>query len=207
MRLTSVLRACGLLRRPPSYSSAQAFNVSITPDQDCRINAGSGADTPGNSYLRSTNRFQVDNATYKAPLQIDLTSIPTNATIVAATLNLYKYTGLSTARVRGINNESDDTFWTDGSATWNNLPNHETGSATVCWINGETIYDTITTGGSAAEWMSFDVRQWVEDRKGDQYCSIMVAAANGSGGSSPRFRETEYGTASFRPYLEIDYTA
>lgn len=172
-----------------------------------RLYAGNG--TPTTVQINPTDDVIVDeedpNANYGAALDLysykwpgelgtrsflkfDLSSIPVDAQIQSATLNLLcvEYNDAS-ADAHAVTNDA----WSEDTITWNNQPPY-----------GDSL-DTITEDGEAwpiHEWWEWNVTTWVSgELSGDKTASFCLKAAGAC-----YFYSKEHGTDI--PYLEVTYT-
>ena len=144
--------------------------------------------------------------TNKALLQFDLSTIPANAVIVSASLDLYAdnptttFVGNPSTPMNGTNNASYVNRitqpWTESTVTWNNQP-------TVTTTN-QVLLPTSTS--ATQNYLGVDVKQLVEDMLAYGNNGFMIEPVSNSPSNSMVFRSSDYSDSTFRPRLTIVYT-
>lgn len=124
--------------------------------------------------------------------------IPLGSTINNATLRLYLYGVQNPTQVLGVYNIT--TNWA-GSSTWNSL-----GGGITPGVNAESGAAATATN-LAVGWLGIDVasslQAWADGSLPNQGWAIL---AETSPWASALFLSSDYGIASFRPTLSVDYT-
>lgn len=125
--------------------------------------------------------------------------IPLGSTINNATLRLYLYGVQNPSQVLGVYNVT--TNWTD-SSTWNSL-----GGGITPGVNAESGASATATN-LAVGWLGIDVasslQAWANGSLPNQGWAILSET---SPWASSLFLSSNYGIASFRPTLSVDYTS
>jgi hypothetical protein len=139
----------------------------------------------------------------RALLHFNMSSIPSNATITAAYLNMYALYPLGTfpGHVQGTNNDfvfqRITSAWTESTATWSNQP-------AVTSVNQVTVAGTTTY---SLDYLNMDVTPLIKD---------IFAATNNYGfriklvteaiTNCISFCSEDYSNAAKRPYLRVYYS-
>lgn len=130
----------------------------------------------------------------------DLSSIPSNAIITAATLNLYCYS-VDNNLQHPIYIRRVSTSWVESTITWNNQP-----SATT---TGQLSFTHAQTS-TANSWHSFNVLTHVQDMvnfpSANYGWRISMQTESGTGTKAVNYRDSEQSVnTSHRPYVQITY--
>lgn len=146
---------------------------------------GSGVETHSDSYSWSTGSYQ-----YISYVKFDLSSLPDDAVITSASLNLY------------INSNGSDT----SPGIYHAVDNWE--EETVAYSTKPVNDTTIASAGSwyniANQWVSFNLSNWsYQADLSDNYLTVMLYAL-GNGGNDSRFATKEYSGGTYAPYLSIE---
>lgn len=173
----------------PGPSGGIDANVSeVNPTQNYEtstiLNAGNGS----------------SDYTYRSYLKFDISSIPSAAVIVSATISLYQYNGTlvqeSTATI-GVHQVTSN--WTESAVTWNNQPTHDA-----------TAEDTNNCNATVDGWYDWDVTTLFSDWHSGAASNYGVVVRQG-GETNKRyvaqFRSSDYtNNTSLRPKLTVVYT-
>lgn len=191
-------------------ASADTFILSATPTTNYGTNA---LITIGDSSGSAS-------AAYRTLLKFDLSSIPTNAKILSAVLELYEYAAYDTA---GTGSWSATLYsvlknWVEAEATWNNYSAGNAWSVAGCGAGDiSSAIDSLTMDGTAAagfvSWSGSGlvaaVQQWVDGTSSNYGLLLAAPTAEFKGAaplSSNLFRSSNYGTAGERPRLTVTYS-
>lgn len=134
----------------------------------------------------------------------DLSSIPSGATILSATLSYYDDggSGSGTTRIHSIVQE-----WSESQCTWNiaysGLPWSSPGMAYPNDYDETPISSLSFSGGS--KWYDFDVKSWVQDVIDEVKPNEGLALRCDYGGQFSQFCNHRHTTSSYRPKLVISY--
>jgi len=127
----------------------------------------------------------------------EVAGIPSNATIVSATLSLYCFNYLDTAEFFDVHRIMQS--WNSTTVTWNNCPAWDPYS-----------YDQVAISGSGwKNWHVTDlVQDWIDGTRSNHGFLIKMQGSLGQNyRARPSFRSSEYGTESLRPKLTGTYRA
>ena len=171
---------------------------------------------PDTNYGADTSFLITDSQNYtrRTILEFDISSIPANSTLTAATLSL-KYGGYGSSDPVGKAiwvYKLSRTDWVEAEATWNS---YKTGSA---WTSAGGDYVTSDPSGTHShvpatngDVLDFDVLTIAASAYAASANVEMLAKFEteglSSGGSDSWWRSAEYSTAEFRPKLVIEYVA
>ena len=214
-----------------SYFTVQVTDDQATPDTDTQalsieISAGTQTEKTYQQGLDSytgwddawitednpnTNYETLDSAHLQYNTQdrqlhlIDLSDIPSSATVNSASLKIYVYQATDTSTVSAYRVITD---WDVSEVTYNSA---KTGTSwgTAGMQSGTDYASTaINTSSSvsAAGWVSLDLTDLVQDWVDGTYTNRGVMLRLASGGHL-RTRMAEYTTTSYRPKLEVTYTS
>jgi 2',3'-cyclic-nucleotide 2'-phosphodiesterase (5'-nucleotidase family) len=167
-------------------------SLVLNPVADAYTVQGEATSNYGTStslYLQQMGTTYLEERPY---LKFSLASLPSNAVIGAAKLNLYgwKATPTITTACYSVTKNS----WTETGITWAKQD-------TMAPLGA--LLDTLTPGGIS--WYAWNVTSFVNKKHAGDSASFTVLATSGTG--SYTFDSREYSTAGMRPYLEVDYTA
>ena len=125
-------------------------------------------------------------------LKFSLGSIPSNVTIINATLYTYQYHCLEQYHYIQCYNVSDDT-WTETSINWNNRPPRD------------KLQDQVLVAGNG--WKEYDLTWWVtHEHKGDGLASVQLRVdCTKSAGSAYSLHYTKEKGVDFSPYVIVYY--
>jgi uncharacterized repeat protein (TIGR02543 family) len=171
----------------------------LTATADTYINGASTASNYGTNTIFSIwNRSTGNNFRYGL-LKFDLSSVPTNVTVSAATLNFVQNNAISnTVSIYEATNT-----WTELAATWNNsstlIANTVLGSGTSPGIAGGAL-PTITLNGSGLA----RVQTWVQTPASNFGFGLKTASSGNNAFIDLRSRE--YATVAQRPKLSLTYS-
>jgi hypothetical protein len=206
-------------------SSALAGFLTASASRDATIYSGSGSTANGAGQYLFAGRT-ASGALRRALLHFDLSSIPEDAAIVSATLNLHLTQAASGEH--GVSVHRVLASWTTGSsdptgnegtgaaaapadATWTS---RSFGSPTMDWANAggdiatsasafsligtELVRYSISSAGLAA-----DVQAWLADPAGSNHGWILIGDETVNQ-SARRFGSAD-GSAEFAPTLEVEW--
>jgi len=207
-------------------STASAGLLAASASRDATIYSGSGSTANGAGQYLFAGRT-ASGALRRALLHFDLSSIPDDAVIVSATLNLHLTQAASGEH--GVSVHRVLASWTTGSsdptgnegagaaaapadATWTS---RSFGSPTMDWANAggdiatsasafsligtEMVRYSISSAGLAA-----DVQAWLADPAGSNHGWILIGDETVNQ-SARRFGSAD-GSAEFAPTLEVEWT-
>lgn len=137
-------------------------------------------------------------------------SVPAGAVINVATLSLYLFGYGDAANMPVSVSRMLRTTWVSAQATWNIF---KTGSSwgTVGCLNSSTDYTATDAASatlpnpSAAGWITWDVKKLAQTAR-DSVSGVLHLVLGTSQAGYADFRSSEYGTASYRPKLYIEYS-
>lgn len=191
-------------------SSADTMIINVTPTTNYGTNAILAIGDPSGAA----------NAAYRTLVKFDLSSIPANARILSAALELNEYSASDTA---GVGSWAANVYgvlknWVESQATWNN---YSTGNAWAVAGLGAgdvtVVLDSITLDGTAAAgfvtWngsgIADAVQAWVDGSVSNYGFAIIAPSAEIQGAAplaANLFRSNDYGTAGDRPKLTVTYS-
>ncbi|MFO7724460.1 MAG: DNRLRE domain-containing protein [Oceanipulchritudo sp.] len=218
-----VVLAVSVLFVSPAFLTAQDLEtVTLEPVRDNTIYSEGEKSNGQGSYLFTGQNNRGQNR--RALLAFDVSSLPGNARIEAATLtlamnktitsessvNLYRLTrdwgeGASDAAAeegRGISAEEGDATWEQAfypSDSWSNP-----GGDFMDEPSASTGVGGTATYAWESEAMVADVQAWIEDPSANHG---WILVGNESETSAKRFESRHAANASSRPVLEVSYTA
>lgn len=183
-----------------------------------RPDGSSGKDSEVSDYGSNANTNYGDVAVFasyvwtngtvfreKALLQFDLSSIPADATITSASLDLYAdnptttFVGSPSTPMNGSNNASYirriTASWDEHTVTWNNQPS-------VTSTNQVTLPNSTST---TQDYIGTDVTQLVKDLITYGNNGWMIEQVTTSPSNSMIFRSSDYSDSTYRPRLTITY--
>jgi hypothetical protein len=157
--------------------SSPTSNFGSSSDLYVRSKSGSG-------NRRTFVKFNLTNCT-----------IPTTATVTAATVSLYLSSAPGTSRTWEIRRAN--AAWTEGGITWNNQP--AVGAVTSSTTTG-------TTGGVRRTWsVGVDVEAFTNGSATNNGWRISDAVENDGASPEGKFASQEWGTGADRPLLTVTY--
>jgi Secretion system C-terminal sorting domain len=194
-----------------SYNSKSQVTISLSASKDAAIGYHDGANTANNNYGTA-----IQNAAYCIPataavgvnvnralIDFNLTTIPANAVIISANLNLYALGPFgSLPGHTGSNNTSTIERviqnWQENTVTWNNQPSTTTQNASI--LN--------QSSGSTQNYLNINVTSLVQDMKNNPSTSfgfklklITEATTN-----CLAFGSKDHSNANFHPSLIVTYS-
>jgi len=186
-------------------NSVNAVNATGTLDFDTWINESS----VNTNYESSDYYYCGTSVNGENPCMIKFTVPEINGEIDTSIINIYTYEGYGNG-TKNLNLHKILRTDTNGDqVTWNI---YKTGSNwTTAGAQGNTtdydntVLDSIPLNASVNAWKSFDNIGTIES--GTSYIWILMASDLSSTNHQFVFRSSEYVTASFRPYLYLEYTA
>lgn len=143
-------------------------------------------------------------------VRFDVSSIPSSATVISATLELCLVGTRNGAVDKTLNLHEVTGSWTEGSGTgvdgqavsgvnWNTRPS-----------NNSTSLDGKVVGSSAGTWYAFNIKDltqaWINGSKANNGIILMEDAPSSSSGTKD-FASSEYATVSQRPKLTVIYSS
>ncbi|MHC4712317.1 MAG: putative Ig domain-containing protein [Planctomycetota bacterium] len=135
---------------------------------------------------------------------MDLSSIPSTATITEAIFSFYNYQNAGTSVCAAYRIITD---WDVSEVTYNNAKSGT--SWGTAGMQSGTDYASTAAGTSSsitsAGWVTIDITDLVQDWVDGTYTNRGVVLRLTSGGH-PRTRMADYSTQSYRPKLEVTYT-
>lgn len=196
-----------------TYTLPETSCLTLRPDgsdgKDVQVNnyssntgANFGSSPVFASYIWSNGTTFIN----KALLQFDFSTIPSNAVITSALLDLYAdsatttFVGNPATPMNGTNNASYikrvTQAWTENTVTWNNQP-----------AVTSTNQATLPTSTSASQnYLGVDITQLVQDLLDLGNNGFMIEPVATSPSNSMVFRSSDYPDSTFRPQLTICYT-
>jgi 2',3'-cyclic-nucleotide 2'-phosphodiesterase (5'-nucleotidase family) len=182
-------------------TGAGVTTYTLAPLADAQVISAN----PTSNQGTSTNLFDGSAATgsfqnERTWLRFDLSSLPTNANIVSAKLNMYCWKTTGASLPTELHSSSTDS-WSETGITWNNQPT----------FNG--TLDTVTlNAGSLNVWYQWDATSFVQSEwTGDKAVSLMVkSTTEGSTDATPPsygFDSKEYNSGANSPYLQVNVSS
>jgi len=175
-----------------------ATDMTLQPaSQDAFISSG----TPGTNYgsnvaLWAGSGTGGGGGEKRSLLKFDVASIPSNAVVTAATLQLYVTSGLSNPVT--VSTYKITASWLEGTVTWNNQPAAESTPQS----------STPVSSAHVNTWKSWDlkalVQGWVEGSVSND--GVLLKQSGGSPPNNVSFHSSNYsGDTTKRPKLVITY--
>ena len=179
-----------------SLTSAFAFELVLQPDGDNGKDAFIHTVHPdmnfGDLVWLTINNAGTDHGL----IEFDVSTVPSNATINSATLELLE-DGNCSFNTNSIEVHTNEGPWSESSVTWNSAPTY----------GPLLVTNTGEGAGSVCEWLVFDVtaivQDWV-DGTGTNYGFRITGPSNGD--VVKNILSSDYGIAAERPILRVDYT-
>jgi len=177
------------------FVSATENTIKIYPMDDAYVKSTEPDENYGSWYSLYVGTYWKDNANERAYLKFDLSSIPTNARIISATLHAYTYKGAYSVPVNISVYEVTDDSWTEGTITWNNKP-----------LEGNLL-DKDLIGTEGEHWSVWDVTDFVKNEfSGDKVVSfVLISDAEGLKTESIGYSSKETTYSGQEPYLKLVY--
>ncbi|NMC00442.1 MAG: DNRLRE domain-containing protein, partial [Thermoanaerobaculaceae bacterium] len=138
------------------------------------------------------------NSARRGLIKFNLSSIPSNATITNAQLELYCYAYPSTAQTINLHLATSD--WSEASANWTNMNNQYNTTAIASLDCGKTTGWKIWTG------LGSTVQGWVNGSIGNYGLMLKCASETSSSAQKYEFGSNNYAVAAQRPILRVSYT-
>jgi hypothetical protein len=141
-------------------------------------------------------------------LRFDVSGIPADATIEYARLRMYHYSGSDPMSSFCVGAHLVSSAWDETTVDWTSVPTY---FPSPPYVDGEVGLSGVFP--SEPWWLDLNVTTYVETWHMTPSSNFGVLVKNpldgGSGSSGPTgsFRSREYGTAAYRPVLEVYYTA
>lgn len=194
-----------LLSLAPNVPFAYSQTVTVDAIADTYI-----AKSEGNSNFGAHNELKVrpeKSRIERTLLALDLSSIPSSATVNAATLKLFLAKAPHSNRLLDVHRISAK--WVETQASWNNR------LAGTPWANAgadfvSTVVASAATGTKDDVTLSWTVtslvQAWVSGTAENYGCLVKDADETGSSEAQSRFRSREYSNVDQRPKLVISFT-
>ena len=191
-----------------SQCTTVAFQPDITEGKDAFVNTSNPAGNNGNVVSIVVAAWTSGGSPLKdiGLLQFDLSSIPTNATIVTAKLSLYadpsSIWGNAGQPTYGNNNASYlkqiTSAWTEAGVNYNNAPSSSAANQLLLAQSTSTNqdYTDIDVALFAQDWVS----------NPSQNFGMMIDMITSTQYNSMMFCSSDHPTAAKRPKLEVCYT-
>ncbi len=196
-----------------TYTMPQSSCVTFRPDgsdgKDAQVNDyGSNTGTNYGTSPVFASYIWKNGVTFtnKALLQFDFSTLPSNAVITSALLDLYAdsatttFVGNPATPMNGTNNASYikrvTQAWTENTVNWNNQP-------TVTSANQVTLPTSTST---TQNYLGVDITQLVEDMLTSGNYGVMIEPVSSTPSNSMVFRSSDYADSTYRPALTICYT-
>ena len=191
-----------------TYSNCLTLRPGSEDGKDSQVNnqGGNSSTNYGSSPVFASYIWS-NGSTYvnKALVQFDLSTIPANATITSALLDLYAdsptttFVGNPSTPMNGTNNASYISritdAWAENTVTWNNQP-------AVSALHRVTLP---TSTSSNQNYIGVDIAALVQDMVTLGNYGFMIEPVSASPNNSMVFRSSEYGDSTFRPQLTVCY--
>ncbi len=163
-------------------------SVADTYASQAQPNSSFGTATTMNVQSRS-------GANMRSFVRFDLSTIPSNARVQLATLQLTMSVAPSASRVYEADRITQS--WSEASLTWSTMPPAASATATT---------STGTTSGVVLSWaVTTDVASFVTGSATNYGWQITDTAESSASTRTGTFRTREYGTAAARPKLVVTY--
>lgn len=174
--------------------SIAQYSAKITPDKDCScLSLEPNTNYGTNSVLTIQSGVSQSDQSVSL-LHFDLSSIPQNATITSAYLDLYciSTSGSVALRIGPLDGPPTSPSWSETTVTWNNMP----------YSTGPFKYDAIL----ATKYSGYDVTEFVQAWYAGTYVNYGFQLWDSTSGSSAVFYAREDG-ANYAPYLLVSWNA
>jgi hypothetical protein len=186
--------------------------VTLSVSQDAAIGYHDGANTAGNNYGTATQNaaFCIPAAAdasgvnvNRALIEFSLSTIPGNAIILSAFLNLYSLNPIGT--FQGHTGAANASWlqrviqsWSENTVTWNNQP--------IATLQNQTILPNSTTYNQ--DYLNIDVKQLVMDMRANPATGhgFMLRLANESVTNILAFCSKDHPDPALHPKLVITYS-
>lgn len=169
-----------------------------TDGMDTRVYQGStGTNYATDSQLGAFFDYGPPNYGTRTYMQMNLSSLPTNAIIAHSYLNMYALS-VSNAVSHDVLVDRVTTSWTETSPTWSSLP-------TVTTSGRVTIPDAQTTNTG---WHSYEITTQVQTsviNPSTNYGWRISVNESGTSDKGIFYASSEHGTSAYRPYLIVEY--
>jgi hypothetical protein len=204
MRTFTKLMSIGLLWLSFAGNLAQAQTVvTFQPDgtagKDARVSSSAATTNYGTNP--AFNSFRWSNGswfTFRSFVEFDLTSIPSDATIIDSKLTLfgdghYMITpGTNASYVKTVTSS-----WTESTVTWNTQPTLGSTVGTLAITSSPTQNDVVT--------VTTDVQAMVSDPSVNYGWGLVLQDEATAAYRSRRYGSSDNATAAKRPQLEVTY--
>lgn len=196
-----ILLAIGMIE--PGHGFAAFY--TLTPTGDAYVYNQTPAAHYGSDLTLSVFHRDSDDQTQRVFLKFDLSSIPADETVVAATLHLYAigfhtFGPMDTA-LHFVSNDS----WSENTLTWNNMPAYdnkldlkESETWNFVYPNGTPQWGVWNLFGLGGAWVQ-------TGGLSDGFLSLLLKGEPESGNRiGEQFDSKEFGNPTLRPYLTVE---
>lgn len=184
---------------PLTLTATAAHNTtiySLTPAADAQVSSGKPSTNSGTTtslFVQSASGGSFGNE--RAWLRFDLSSLPANANISSAKLELYCYKASGAAMPASVFSSATDS-WTETGLNWNNQPTF-----------GSTALDQQTLSASSF-YYTWDATSFIRgELAGDKLASLVVKpqteGSTDTVSPSYAFDSKEYSSGAFAPLLAV----
>ncbi|GEM_PF-3977829 len=194
-----------------TYQSHAPVTATLTATEDANIWIGTGGTTK--NYGSCNILYNNGNPADRSLIKFDLSNIPSNATIVSASLKMAKIGGSNTATNFSAHKVTND--WTEGTGTCTGttgVANWAQRKAGINWNTAGGDFDatseaTISVAGNGSyNWdIPAMVQSWVASPS-TNYGLLLKFTNEASVNNEMQFGASEHATAANRPQLEVNYT-
>ena len=178
-----------------SFSTAFGDELLLQPDGVSGKDAALVETNPSSTYGNDDDlTINYSSSTDHGLIEFDLSSLPADATIDSATLELREYSNCSINQ-NAIEIHLNSAFWDESTVTWTNAPAYGPSIATN---SGET---------ANCDWLIFDVTSAVNDWYNGASSNYGFRVTGPSETDVIKFiYSSDHSIASDRPILRINYT-
>ncbi len=175
-------------------------NISVS--KDAAVYFRSGTTAMDNNYGTHASLFVLtgtagsSSTIWRSYVEIDLSSLPTNAVIKSATLHLQALSTLQNAGSNEVVLHKTTSSWDESTITWNNQPSYTT----------DVADPTVSSGGTGAR--DVDVTDWTRDAlisTGSLSFAMKLVTEVAGQVRKMEMASSDHATTSYRPVLEVVY--
>jgi hypothetical protein len=171
----------------------------------------SGKNTGANDQLEACRYNGTASDDDKSILiKFDVASIPSNATVTGATLELCLVATRNGAVNKTLNVHEVTASWVEGTGTGIDGQTASGVTWSTCPAYNGTSLDSKTIASTTGTWYGFNIKDlaqsWINGSKGNYGVIIMEDAPSTTSGTKD-FASSEYATVSQRPKLTVYYTS